>query len=65
MWVLPLWLYVRGHGWGGLRRRIASKFSVQRLYTRLRLIFQAKKRYRSSLSNRSRSHDNDRTDLRG
>ena len=39
MWVLQLWLYVRGHGWGGLRRRIASKFSVRRLYTHLRLIF--------------------------
>ena len=62
MWVLQLWLYIRGHGWGGLRRRIASKFSVRRLYTRWCLIFQAKKLYRSSFSNRSKSNDKDRTD---
>ena len=62
MWIPELWLYVRGHGWGGLRRRIASKFSVRRLYTRLRLIFQAKKLYRSSFSKRSKSNDNDHTD---
>ena len=62
MWVLQLWLYVRINGWRGLRRRIASKFSVRRLYTRLHLIFQAKKLYRSSFSNCSKSNDNDRTD---
>lgn len=60
MWVWQLWLYVRVNGWRGLRRRIASQFSVRRLYSVLRLIYQMRKLYRSSSSNRPKNNINDR-----
>ena len=59
MWVLQLLLYIRVNGWRGLCRRIASQFSVKQLYSVLRLIYQMRKLYRSSLSNRSKSNDSD------
>lgn len=62
MWVLQLLLYVRINGWRGLRRRIASRFSLRRLYSRMRLIDQAGKLYRASSSNRFKNNDKDRAD---
>ena len=58
MWVLQLLLYVRGHGWGGLLRRIASKISVRRLYFHFLQKRKARKLYRTLYSNRSKSNDN-------
>ena len=49
-WLLELWIYVLINGWRGLRRRIASRFSPRRLYSRMRLIYQARKLYRASSS---------------
>ena len=60
MWLAELWVYVRINGWRGLLRRIASRFSPRRLYSRIRLIYQARKLYRASFSNNSKNDDNDR-----
>ena len=56
-WLLELWIYVLINGWRGLRRRIASRFSLRRLYSRMHLIDQARKLYRTSFSNNSKSND--------
>ncbi len=61
-WLLQLWLFVRINGWCGLQRWVASRFSIRRLYTRMRRRHQARKLYRSSFSNHSRSNDNDCSD---
>ena len=58
--LLQLWLFIHINGWRGLQRWIASRFSVRRLYSRLLLSHQARKLYRSSSSNRSKSDENDR-----
>ena len=59
-WLLELWVYVLINGWRGLRRRIASRFSPRQLYSRMRLIYQARKKYRASSSNNPKNDDNDR-----
>lgn len=59
MWRLQLLLFVRVNGWCGLRRKIASQFSVRRLYSILRLMYKMRKLYRSSSSKRSMINDND------
>ena len=59
-YLFQLWLFVRINGWHGLCRWIASQFSVRRLYSRLLLSHQARKLYRSSSSDRSKSDENDR-----
>ena len=59
MWLSELRLYVLINGWRGLRRRIASRFSLRRLYSRMCLIDQARKQYRASSSNNSKNNDND------
>ena len=61
IWLCKLWLFVRINGRYGLRRWIGAQFSVRRLYFILRLIYQARKLYRSSSSNRSKSDVNDST----
>ena len=48
IWLLQLWLFVRLNRWRGLRRWIVSRFSVRRLYSRLRLGYRKRKLYRSS-----------------
>ena len=60
--LIQLLLFVRIHGWRGLQRKIVSLFSARCLYTRLRQSRQARKLYRSSSSNRSKSNDNDHAD---
>ena len=50
MWLLELRLYIRINGWRGLQRRIVSRFSPRQLYSRMRLIYQARKQYRASSS---------------
>ena len=47
-WLFQLWLFIRLHGWRGLRRWIFARFSIPRLYSRLRLSCQKRKFYRSS-----------------
>ena len=47
-WLFQLWLFVRLHGWRGLQRWIFARFSIPRLYSRLRLSYQKRKLYRSS-----------------
>lgn len=60
--IIQLWLFVRINGWRDFCRWIASRFSVHRLYTRLRKSRQARKLYRSSTSNRSKNDNNDHSD---
>ena len=60
--IIQLWLFVCINGWRGLCRWVASRFSVHRLYTRLRKSRQARKLYRSSTSNRSKRDENDHSD---
>ena len=62
MWLGELWIYVRINGWRGLQQRIVSRFSLRRLCSRMRLIYQARKLYRASFSNNSKNNDNDRAD---
>ena len=47
-WLFQLWLFVRLHGWRGLRRWIFARFSIPRLYFYLRLSHRKRKLYRSS-----------------
>ena len=56
IWLLQLLQFVRINGWRGLRRWIASRFSVCRLYSRWLQGRQARKLYQSSSSNRSKSN---------
>ena len=53
-WLFQLWLFVRLHGWRGLRRWIVARFSIPRLYSRLRLSCKKRKLYRSSSTNKSK-----------
>ena len=59
IWLCKLWLFARMNGWYGLRRWIGTQLSVRRLYFILRLIYQARKLYRSSSSNCSKGDVND------
>lgn len=61
IWLLQLLRFVRINGWRGLRRWIASRFSVCRLYARWLQGRQARKLYQSSSSNRSKSDVKDRS----
>lgn len=61
IWLLQLLRFVRINGWRGLRRWIASRFSVCRLYSRWLQGRQARKLYQSSSSNRSESNVKDRS----
>lgn len=61
-YVLQFLHFIRLHGWDGLQRSIIARFSVRRLYSRLLLSHQARKLYRSSTSNHSKSNDNDHAD---
>ena len=47
-WLFQLRLFVRLHGWRGLRRWIFAQFSIPRLYSHLRLSHRKRKLYRSS-----------------
>ena len=47
-WLFQLWLFVRLHGWRGFRRWVFARFSIPRLYSRLRLSCRKRKLYRSS-----------------
>ena len=47
-WLLQVWLFVRLNGWRGLRRKIFGQISIRRLFTRWRLLRQARKIYLSS-----------------
>ena len=47
-WLFQLWLFVCLHGWRGLRRWIFARFSISRLYSRMRSSYRARKLYRSS-----------------
>ena len=58
-WLLHLGLFSGINGWGGLCQWIVSRLSVRRLYSRLLQGHRARKLYRSSLSNRSKSSVND------
>ena len=53
--LFQLWLFVRINGWRGLRRWIASQFSIRRLYSRLRQSYQAWQVYRASTANSSKN----------
>ena len=53
--IFQLWLFVKLHGWNGVERWITKKFSIRRLFSRIRLSRQARQLYRSSLSDRPKS----------
>ena len=47
----PVWVFIRVHGWQGIRRRILARLSPGRLYSRWKLRRQAKKLYGRSRCN--------------
>ena len=54
-WIISLWLFVRINGWHGLLRRVFSRLSIRRFFSRLRQGHQARKLFRSSYSKRQKS----------